>query len=138
MSSPRPLIRSRADRQQRDAGNATVEFLMVSILVVAVALGVIQLAIVLHVRNILISSAHEGAHYAALADKSLADGEARTQMLVGSALGGIPTELSSQQVLLQGAPAVELTVAARVPVIGMWGIGEQRVTAHALAEVPNG
>lgn len=137
-SSPRPLIRSRAANRARDAGNATVEFLLVSILVVAVALGVIQLAIVLHVRNILISSAHEGAHYAALADKSLDDGELRAQTLVSGSLGGIPATYASDQILLNGAPAVELTVTARVPVVGTWGVGEQHITAHALAEVPRG
>lgn len=111
---------------------------MVAVLVVAVALGVIQLAFALHVRNILISSAHEGAHYAALADKSLGDGEARTQTLVRGALGSVPAEFASRQVVIDGYPAIEMTVVARVPLVGMWGVGDQRVAAHALAEVPRG
>lgn len=138
MSSPRPLTRSPAASRQREAGNATVEFLLVSVLVVAVALGVIQLAIALHVRNILISSAHEGAHYAALAGKSLDDGEERARVLVGGALGSVPAQFSAQQMVIEGEPAVELTVTARVPLVGMWGMGNQHVTAHALAEVPRG
>ncbi|WP_430867417.1 TadE/TadG family type IV pilus assembly protein [Demequina aurantiaca] len=129
---------SPAVRRRQDAGNATVEFLLVAILVVAVALGVIQLALSLHVRNILISSAHEGAHYAALSDRSLGDGEARAQTLVSGALGAIPAEFTARQIALDGVPAVELTVVAKVPVVGMWGVGEQHVTAHALAEVPRG
>ncbi|MFO7244653.1 MAG: TadE/TadG family type IV pilus assembly protein, partial [Actinomycetes bacterium] len=38
-----------------------VEFVLVSILVVVIALGVIQLALALHVRNMAISAASEGA-----------------------------------------------------------------------------
>ncbi|WP_062208788.1 TadE/TadG family type IV pilus assembly protein [Demequina oxidasica] len=125
-------------RRVRDVGSATVEFLLVSVLVVAVALGVIQLAIALHVRNILISSAHEGAQYAALADKSLDDGEARAEVLLHGSLGGVPANFAAQQTVIDGMPAVEMTVSARVPLIGMWGAGEQHITAHALAEVPRG
>lgn len=105
---------------------------------VIVTLGVIQLAIALHVRNILASSAHEGAHYGALADRSPADGEGRTQTLIDSALGGVATKTTVSQVVIDGAPAIEMRVTARVPLIGMWGVGEQEVVAHALAEVPHG
>lgn len=122
----------------RDDGNATVEFLLVAVLVVAVALGVIQLTLALHVRNVLISSAHEGAHVAALADRSLEDGAARTEFLVESALGGIPAEYTTSHVFIDGVPAVQVTVVASVPMVGMWGATDQRISAHALAEAPGG
>lgn len=138
MFSPQPLTRSRAARLRRDAGNATVEFLLVSILVVIVALGVVQLAIAVHVRNILASSAHEGAHYGALADRTASEGEDRTRSLVASALGGLPMQTDASQVLIDGVPALEMRVTAKLPLIGLWGVGEQEVVAHALVEVPGG
>jgi len=138
VSSPPQLTRLRGASPRREAGNATVEFLLVAVLVVAVALGVIQLAITLHVRNILASSAHEGAHYGALADRSPEEGEDRTRNLVVSALGGVATQVSATRVEIDGAPAVEMRVTAQVPLIGLWGVGEQEVVAHALAEVPRG
>jgi Flp pilus assembly protein TadG len=132
------LIQSPEADRRSDSGNASVEFLLVSILVVALALGVIQLAFALHVRNVLISSAHEGAHYAALADRTPSEGAQRTESLVSSALGGVNASVSAQPDNIGGAPAVAVTVVARVPLIGWWGVGNQAITAHALTEVPRG
>lgn len=138
MSSPRPLTLSREASRLRDEGSATVEFLLVSILVVTVALAVMQLAFALHVRNILISSAHEGAHYAANADRSLADGEERAKELVQDSLGTVGAEFDASQTEVEGMPAIEVQISARVPLIGLWGAGTQTVVAHALAEGPVG
>ncbi len=45
-----------------------VEFLLVSIVLIALLLGVAQVGLYLHVRNIVAASAAEGARYAANAD----------------------------------------------------------------------
>ncbi|PIE26809.1 MAG: pilus assembly protein TadE, partial [Micrococcales bacterium] len=47
-----------------------------------IVLSVVQLVLVVHVRNILVDSASEGATYAALADRTAADGAARTETLI--------------------------------------------------------
>src|SRR5690625_7393678 len=62
-----------------ERGSAIVDFLLVSLLVTVLMLGVVQLALTLHVRNILIDSAGEGARYAALDGRDITDGEARPQ-----------------------------------------------------------
>ncbi|WP_277050321.1 TadE/TadG family type IV pilus assembly protein, partial [Ruania albidiflava] len=47
-----------------ESGSALVDFLLVAVLVTVLVLGVVQLALVLHVRTVLIDSAAEGARYA--------------------------------------------------------------------------
>ena len=44
-----------------------VDFVLVLVVVVPLFLGIVQLALVLHVRNTLTSAASEGARYAATA-----------------------------------------------------------------------
>lgn len=109
-----------------------------SILVVILALGVVQLALALHVRNTLLSSAHEGARLAAHSDRSFADGEARTAQLLETALGGNEVEISSRPTVIQGSPGVVVEVTSSVPLIGMWGVGTMTVEARAYQEVPRG
>src|SRR5690606_41219162 len=57
-------------------GTAVVEFVLVSVLVVTVLLGVLQLTLALHVRNTVVDAAGEGARYGALAGVSAEAGAA--------------------------------------------------------------
>lgn len=59
-----------------------------SVLLVTLFLGVLQLALALHTRNVLVSAAQEGARYAANADRTPADGVERTRLAIAEALGG--------------------------------------------------
>lgn len=52
-----------------DDGSSVVEFTLVSVLLVGLFLGILQVALVLHTRNVLVSAAQEGARYAANADR---------------------------------------------------------------------
>ncbi|MGC4174648.1 TadE/TadG family type IV pilus assembly protein [Demequina sp.] len=117
-----------------DAGSAVVEFVLVGALLVLLAAGLFQLALTLHVRNILLSSASEGAHVGALADLSPADGAARASDLARAALGGLDVVGSARAVPTAGGEVVEVTLAAPVPVLGLWGAGSMSVTAHAIEE----
>ena len=56
-----------------------VDFALVGALVVAVALGLLQLALGLHVRNVLIDAAGEGTRRAALVRGTTAEAEARVR-----------------------------------------------------------
>ena len=58
---------------------------MVSILIVTLLLAVLQVAVYVHVRNVVTASAQEGARYAANADVSSTVGAARTVEVVARA-----------------------------------------------------
>lgn len=126
---------SREDRRRfDDSGSAVVEFLGVAVIVALVALALIQLVLALHVRNVLASSAYEGAAHAALADRTLSDGEARARVLVEQALGGLDANAWARHVTASGSPAVEVTVSTTMPLVGLWGPTEMSVDARAFDE----
>jgi len=125
-------------RRGRDDGNVVVEFVLVSILVITIAMGVIQLAVALHVRNMLISAASEGARLAATNDRGLEEGVHRTDVLLADSLGGYETHVAASDTVIDGAPATQVTVTAPVPVFGMWGLGTMSVSARAFEEADRG
>ncbi|WP_331461479.1 MULTISPECIES: TadE family protein [unclassified Arthrobacter] len=110
-----------------------VDFVMVGALVSLMFMAVIQLALVLHVRNTLIDAAASGARYGALADRSPADGAERTSGLIEGALGGeYAADVRSSETVVDGVRMLEITVGAPLPVIGL--IGPQdgiEVSGHA-------
>ena len=118
----------------RERGSAAVEFVLVGTLVVLIGLAVVQLVLALHVRNILTSSAYEGARYAAQADRSLADGQERSLEMVTSALGGIDVQAAVSIETYDGADVVLVTLEAPVPLVGLWGPGTMAVDARAFVE----
>ncbi|GAA1498843.1 TadE family protein [Paeniglutamicibacter kerguelensis] len=107
-------------------GSAVAEFVMVSALLIAVFLGVVQLALALHVRNTLMDAAASGARYGTLADRGAADGVQRTRELIAGALNpGFAREVQGQVVEIGGRPGLVITVRAGIPLIGMVpGFGE--------------
>lgn len=107
-------------------------------LVTMLAMGVLQLALTLHVRNTLVSCASEGAHVAALADRVPADGARRAQELAGAALAGRNVDVTASSVTRGGVALVTVTVSSPVPVLGLWGVGSVEVTAHAIEEGGSG
>ena len=58
---------------------------MVSVLVVALLMAVLQVAVYVHLRNVIVASAQEGARYAANADVPAEAGAGRTLEVVGRA-----------------------------------------------------
>jgi hypothetical protein len=58
---------------------------LVGVLVVVLLLAVLQVAVYVHVRNVVVASAQEGARYAANADVPAELGAARTVEVVGRA-----------------------------------------------------
>jgi hypothetical protein len=99
-------------------------------------LAVIQLALVLHIRNTLIDAAASGARYGTLADRESVDAEERTRSLIGSALSaGFPAEVSTSEVNVQGLRTLEVTVRAPMPVIGLIGPRDMlEVKGHAAVQ----
>jgi len=68
------------DGGSAERGSAVVDFVLVSVLLLVLFLGVIQVALAQHVRSMLVDSAAEGARYGARADRDPDDaGERRPQ-----------------------------------------------------------
>lgn len=123
-------------RRGCDEGSAVVDFVAVSALATLVFLGVVQLALVLHVRNTLVDSASEGARYGGLADRTPADGAARTRQLIGMSLSSrYADDVSATTRMLDGVTVVEVHVESPLPVVGLFGPGQGiSVTGHGLQE----
>ena len=133
-----PAARAQRPRRGRDDGGAAVvDFVLVMVVLVPLVLGVIQLGLVLHVRNTLTSAASEGARYAATIDRTPADGAERTRQLVASGLSAhYADDVSAQQTVVAGQPAVEVRVSAHVPALGLFGPSiDIEVAGHAVEEV---
>ena len=62
--------------------------MLVLVVLLPLFLGILQVALVLHVRNTLTAAASEGARYAATLDRGPADGAARTRRQIRGALAG--------------------------------------------------
>ncbi|WP_028642986.1 TadE/TadG family type IV pilus assembly protein [Nocardioides sp. URHA0020] len=117
-------------------GSAVVDFVLVLVVLVPVFLGILQVALVLLVRNTLASAASEGARYAATLDRGPADGAARTrQQIDGAVSGRFARNVSARPATVDGAPGVEVTVRAVVPALGIGGPGVAlEVSGHAVEE----
>ena len=73
--------------RRNDRGSAVVEFALVSVVLLLLLLGVLQLAVYLYVRNIVAASAAEGARYAANADVDAEQGAARAEEILRRGAG---------------------------------------------------
>ena len=124
-------------RRRPERGAAVVDFVLVLVVLVPLFLGVLQVGLVLHVRNTLTSAASEGARYAATVNGSPAAVAARTRSQIRGALADRFAErVSAREVLVDGVPGVQVTVAAEVPPLGLWGPAVRfDVTGHAVSEV---
>ncbi|RYU12894.1 TadE/TadG family type IV pilus assembly protein [Nocardioides iriomotensis] len=119
-----------------ERGSAVVDFVLVLVVVLPLFLGICQVALVLHVRNTLTSAASEGARYAATADRSFADGAARTRdQITGALAARFARQVVAGPATVRGAPGVQVQVVAEVPPLGLWGPAVRLVsTGHAVEE----
>ncbi len=116
-----------------EQGSAVMDFVLVGGLLTVFFLAVIQLALVLHVRNTLIDAASSGARYGTLADRTPADARERAADLIGTALNAdFARDISTSEASFQGIRTLEVTVRAPLPVIGLIGPGAAlEVRGHA-------
>jgi hypothetical protein len=126
-------------RPRGDVGSSVVEFTLVSVLLVGLFLGIMQVAVVLHTRNVLVSAAQEGARYAANADRTPDDGALRTRQAIADALGtGVRDRMTVTPLpadLSVPVPVVGMQVSGPLPVFFL-PAGPLRLTVrgHALEE----
>jgi hypothetical protein len=119
-------------------GSAIAEFAITAALVLAVFLGIAQVAFALHTHALVIDAASEGARIAARADRGPGDGIARTRDLITSSLSArYAQDVTATTIVRDGLSVVEVRVRAPLPVIGLLGpSGTMTITGHALEELP--
>ncbi|HJB10762.1 MAG TPA: pilus assembly protein [Candidatus Brachybacterium merdavium] len=102
-----------------DDGAAVAEFPLVAVLIIIIALGVVQAALIMHTRNTLTDAAVQGAHHASLVGSTPQDGAQRAEHLIderfGRGLGAAATAT------LDETGTIRVQVTATLPVVGLLG-----------------
>src|SRR3954454_9253 len=124
-----------------DDGAAVVDFVLVSVLLVSLFLLVFQVGVVLHVRNVLVASAAEGARYGADADRTPAQGAERAKAFIAEALGQRVAHSMSCVALdgeeLDGQAVVDVRCSGPMPIVFLpTGALALTVHGHAVEEGP--
>ncbi|KGH45501.1 pilus assembly protein TadE [Modestobacter caceresii] len=135
-------MRSERLTDDGERGSAVVDFVLVGVLVVALLLAVLQVAVYVHLRNVVVASAQQGARYAANADVPAEAGAARTLEIVGQATStgtaaGLACE-SVQEVDESGLTLVVVRCVGAVPsLFGPLGdLLPLSATGRSVAETP--
>lgn len=122
-----------------ERGNAPAEFVLVSALLVALVLGLLQVVMMGYARHVLTSAAAEGARQASLLDVSSDKAREVTSDLIAHSL----SERYAQDIVftagaVEGVPATQVTITAPVPILGVWSAPAMlEVVAYApLPHVP--
>ncbi|MGF1647413.1 MAG: TadE family protein [Kineosporiaceae bacterium] len=114
-----------------------MDFALVSVLLTLLFLGIVQVALVLHVRTTLTDAAGEGARMGALAGREPSDGAARTRDLAAAALTpAFAEDVSASTAEVPDGEIVVVTVRAPLPVLGLLGPRSLEVRGRALREGP--
>jgi len=116
-----------------ERGAATSEFVMVSALLVLLSFAILQLTLVVHVRNTLVDAASSGARFGVLEDRTAADGVERTRALIESSISSRYAEGVGYEYVDQAEGQIlRITVQAQVPLVGMLpGVSNVEVTGSA-------
>ena len=113
---------------------------MVSLLIVALLLAVLQVAVYVHVRNVVTASAQEGARYGANADVPSVEGAARTVEIVARATSVTTAEglscTAGEEVDSSGLTLVVVRCSGSVPTLlaGLGNLLPLEVTGRAIKE----
>ncbi|WP_448625118.1 TadE/TadG family type IV pilus assembly protein [Geodermatophilus sp. URMC 64] len=137
------MARRRLERRDDgERGSAVVDFVLVSVLILALLLAVLQVAVYVHVRNVVTASAQEGARYAANADVDSALGAARTVEVVARATSVQTAEglacMSAEEVDATGLRLVVVRCSGSVPTLfaALGNLLPLEVAGRAVKEQP--
>lgn len=121
-------------RDQR--GSAVVDFVLVMLVLVPLFLAILQVALVLHVRNTLTAAAAEGARYGSTIDHTPQDAAARARSQITDSLSArFARDVRAGLDSAGGAQMVVVRVEADVPPLGLWGPSVHlEVRGHAIRE----
>ncbi|GAA1725955.1 hypothetical protein GCM10009710_03340 [Aeromicrobium alkaliterrae] len=111
--------------------------MLVMLIVVPLVLGILQVALVMHVRNVTTAAAAEGARTQAALDAPPGAGEQRTRAQIDAGISDrFVREVTVSPATVAGAPGVEVRVVSEVPALGMLGPAfTVEVSGHAVSEV---
>lgn len=117
-ASRRPTVRlGRALRA--DDGAAVAEFPLVAVLIIVIALGVVQAALIMHTRNTLTDAAVQGAHHASLVGSEPEDGAHRAEQMVTDRFGSaLEVSAAASQ---DDTGMIRVQVTATLPLVGLLG-----------------
>ncbi|WP_331271546.1 TadE/TadG family type IV pilus assembly protein [Zhihengliuella flava] len=117
-----------------DGGSAVAEFVMTVAVLTAVFLAVLQLALVLHVRNTLMDAASAGARYGALADRTVEEGAMRTADIVSTSLSPrFAEDVSATAISVNGLEGVRVEISTHMPLLGFLpSMGQLNVSGEAV------
>ncbi len=117
------MLWSRGRRSLRgEGGSAVVDFALIGGLLTVIFLAVVQLMLVLHVRNTLIDAAASGARYGTLADRNPEDAGQRTAELITAGVGeDFASDVTVRRSGAGGTQFVEVVVRTPLPVVGLLG-----------------
>lgn len=128
-----------------ERGSEPVSFALVVPLVLFVVLGVLQLSLALWVKTTLIDAAGAGAHAAAAVNASPDAAEETVREALASTIGHdyvktvrvtrVPLTTVSNQLGSAPVDAVQVTLEAPLPVLGIFEVGSLRAKGHAILEV---
>jgi hypothetical protein len=120
-------------RSRPRVAQALVEFALVVPLMLSLSLGVLQLVLYVHARDMVISSVQEAARLSAEDGRSLAEGDARARALLGAGLGSSlePVDISGSL----DADLVQVRIDASLqPILPLLGGLPIHAEAHVARE----
>src|SRR5699024_3356636 len=102
---------------KNESGSIVAESAMIIALITLLCGTILQLGVVIHTRNTMIDAASAGARHAAVADRTLADGQQRTTTLLTTA---VPNAESAEVSINRAADGelISVTITHRVPLLG--------------------
>ena len=120
-------------------GSAAVDFVLISVPLVLLALSVLGVALVGFVRNVMFDAAVEGARYGALADQGASAGCLRAQEIFSKTLGGaIKSKVQCESGMVGTRSVVVVTLEATLPGLGFLPNAKSfRAVGHATSEIQN-
>lgn len=102
-----------------DRGSSVVEFVLISVLLVMLLFGVLQIATLFYVRSVVASAASDGARYAANAGVSPSAGGQRATQLISRGLGAsmarqLPCTSEAVDDAASGLATAQVTCAGKI------------------------
>lgn len=125
-------------RLRSESGAAVVDFVLIAVLLTGLTLALVQLCIVLYVRNVLVATAAEGARFGANANRTESDAADKTRELVATALtGSIQPTVTAELSQDADVAVVRVEVTATLPLFGFAGPANAlTVSGRAIKEGP--
>lgn len=109
-------------RRGSDSGAAIVDFVLITVVLVPLVLAIMQVALVLHVRNTLTTAASDGARHAVVDGAYPSDGVERARAMITQSLGSqYARNIAAQQTRFDGSSGVRVDIEASVPALGILG-----------------